>query len=771
MDAKCFRLLSWLAPNLTQPPMNSNLRADLKAALLGSLVSVTQGFAYGLIIGAALGGSFATVGPLVALYGSVIGGLAAVVFGGNPFSVTGPRAASVLVFSALISYLVHSPELSHLSNPAPVALSLACLSVVGCGLLQMLFAAFRLGRLANYVPLPVVAGFINGSAVLIILSQVWPATGVTPQHSTLALFSHLDEIKPAALVLALGSAAAVKLLPGLTTRLPALLLAALGGTAIFHVLAAFGWGTALGGTLAPPAELNLDFIGTDVAAVLGAPQSLSLVRPMIISGMSMAILATLDTLLASVAIDGLTSRRSNGDRQLMAEGLGNTLAGMFSMSPSSGSLVRSQAAIKAGMVSAMTPIVIAIITLAIVVALRPLISLLSQAVMAGLLIALGIDLFDKWTLARIRLLIAREERSLASLGDLLLVAIVVGITLLADLATAVGAGIAISLLSFVVQMAHSPVRRTYRASTLIPSIYDDIPRRQFIEHHGQHIAILEIEGALFFGTAHELEVRADELISEKIVHIVLDLRRVKHIDATGARSLERINTKLVPLGGVLVVSHVDRERRQSRKKRGDTDNRSFRSHANWIRLSDLGTLQTVGEAHFFSDTDSAVAHCERHLTLTLPPTSLVVESPVAISPLIAMLDRPAVRILRGYYKSVDVARGEALFVQGSPPDGAYFVAAGRVDVLIDIPGTGRKRRVRSLSKGAVFGEMGLLDHKPRSASIVAVEPTRCYWIAAADFERLTMQHADIAFKLMTAVSIAFAERLRAITITLAESDA
>jgi CRP-like cAMP-binding protein len=67
--------------------------------------------------------------------------------------------------------------------------------------------------------------------------------------------------------------------------------------------------------------------------------------------------------------------------------------------------------------------------------------------------------------------------------------------------------------------------------------------------------------------------------------------------------------------------------------------------------------------------------------------------------------------------------------------------------------------------------MGLLDHKPRSASIVAVEPTRCYWIAAADFERLTTQHADIAFKLMTAGSITFAERLRAITITLAESDA
>ena len=750
--------------------MNANPRADLKAALLGSLVSITQGFAYGLIVGAALGGPFATIGPLVALYSSVVCGLAAVVFGGNPFSVAGPRASSVLVFSALISYLVHSPELAQLSNPAPVALSLACLSVAGCGLLQMLFAAFRLGRLANYVPLPVVAGFINGSAVLIILSQVWPATGIAPQHSALALFSHLDEIKPAALMLALGSAAAVKLLPRITTRLPALLLAALGGTAIFHVLAAFGWGPALGGTLPPPGDLTLDFIGTDVGAVLGASQSLTLVRPIIISALSMAILATLDTLLASVAIDNLTSRRSNGDRQLMAEGLGNTLAGMFSMSPSSGSLVRSQAAIRAGMASALTPVVIALITLAIVVALTPMISVLSQAVMAGLLIALGIDLFDKWTLARIRLLLARRERSLIGLGDLFLVAVVVGITLLADLATAVGAGLAISLLSFVVQMAHSPVRRAYRATNLIPGMYDDITRRLFVERHGQQIAILEIEGALFFGTAHELESRADELISEKVAHIVLDLRRVKHIDATGARALERINAKLVPLGGLLVVSHVDLERRQNRKSHGATDSSPSRSHANWARLAELGTLQALGEAHFFSDTDSAVALCESHLAHALPPQNST-ESPVAASPLVAMLDRPTLRVLRGYYRPVNFARGEVLFVQGSSPNGAYFVAAGRVDVLIDIPGTGRKRRVRSLSKGAVFGEMGLLDHRPRSASIVAIEPTRCYWIAAADFERLTTQHPDIAFKLMTAVSITFAERLRAITTTLAESDA
>jgi CRP-like cAMP-binding protein len=99
------------------------------------------------------------------------------------------------------------------------------------------------------------------------------------------------------------------------------------------------------------------------------------------------------------------------------------------------------------------------------------------------------------------------------------------------------------------------------------------------------------------------------------------------------------------------------------------------------------------------------------------------------------------------------------------------VITGRADVLIDISDTNRKRRVRSLTRGAVFGELALTDHKPRSASIVAVEPMSCYWISSAEFARLTNEQPDLAVDLLSVVATILAERLRGMTSMLAEMEA
>jgi CRP-like cAMP-binding protein/anti-anti-sigma regulatory factor len=457
---------------------------------------------------------------------------------------------------------------------------------------------------------------------------------------------------------------------------------------------------------------------------------------------------------------------------LIAEGVGNAMAGLFSMSPGSGSLVRTQAALKGGMASAATPIAIAMITLIVTTALAPLIGLLSQAVMAGLLIALGIDLVDKWTLARLRRLLSRNRGRTVARAELVVVLVVVATTLLADLATAVGVGVLLALLSFVIKMTRSPIRRCYRATALIPLIYDDIYRRSFIEKHGKNIAVLELEGALFFGTANELETRIDLVASEGAVHVVLDMRRVRHIDATGARTLERINAKLLQLGGLLVVSHVHRERRQQQGELIGKDHRSnSEARDNWIKLAYLGAISTLGESRFLNDIDAAVALCEHHLAGNLGGDSVVSELLAIHSPIMRNLNRSMLRGLRGYWSRITYMTGDVVFSQGSPPDGVFFIGAGRVEVLIDIPETDRKRKVQSLMVGSVFGEMALIDPKPRSASIIAVEPTTCYWMTSDSFERLKQEQTDIAFKLITNVAMIFAERLRATNTMLAEMEA
>ncbi len=766
------QILRRIAPNLFDPPLNTRPIRDLNASVAGSMAALPIVIAYGLVVASALGPVHGSVGVLVVLYGSVIVGLAAAVLGGNPLSIPGPRASTMVVFATLIAQLVHSTALAHLSNPGPVALALASMAVMICGVLQILFGAFRLGRLARYVPLPVVAGFVNATALIIVLGQVWLATGITAQRSIFDLFDHLHEIRPATLLLALATTVAVLLLPRLTRRLPPLLLAVVAGTAIYHLLAAFGFGPALGGTLSPPAGFTLAFVGNETAALLGGPHGSGLLRTVLLAALSMAILTTLDSLIALSAADALTGRNSDGDRQLMAEGLGNAVGGSFGMAPAAGSLVPTHTAVRSGMASAATPLGVALIALAVAVFMAPLIGLLSRAVMAGMLIAIGIGLIDKWTLARLRGLLSSRDGLAAPGSDLAIVGVVVATALLADLPTAVGIGILLSLLLFAVQMARGPIRRSYHATAIIPQIFNDLRRRDFIERHGKKIAVLELEGALFFGTARELEARVEALASAGARHVVLDMRRVKHIDATGARTLEHVNNKLAQLGGLLVVSHVDRERRYKQDKFPGTDNRAQSwPRNNWTRLADLGTVATLGAENFVSDTDAAVARCEKHLAGRSTDATDTAALPGVDTLLLESLGRPLLRRLRRYWSRAAFRSGDVVFSQRDASDGVFFVAAGRCDVLIDIPGTERKRKIQSLAAGSVFGEMALIDPQPRSASIVATEVTTCYWIPSARFGQLKAEQPDIAFELIAAIAMIFADRLRATNTMLAEMEA
>ena len=767
------RCLRRMAPNLYAKPLGHNFWGDLNGALAGSIASIPQTLAFGLVIGSAVGGAFSGVGMLVALYGSALLGVIAVIFGGCPFLVAGPRASTILIFAALIALLSHSSTLSHTADPASAALILSCAAVFCSGILQVFFGLLRLGKLANYVPFPVMSGFVNGSALLIILSQVCPAMGITEQKSLWLFFRHLNEIKPATLALSLSTVMLMLLLPRLTKRVPPMPLAFITGTVIYHFFAAFGFADALGGTIPPPPEhYTLSFIGADAFKILFSPSGHVLIPPILAATLSMSILSSLDTLIATAATDEITMRRSNAGRQLIAEGFGNALAGMFGLAPGSGALARTKAALGSGMISAGAPVGIAVITLFVAFALGPVIGLMSHAVMAGLLIALGIDLIDKWTLERLRILFLRGDRTASSHTDMIVVTAVVATALMVDLTTAVGVGVLLSILLFVMQMARNPVRRSYRATALIPGIYGDIARQRSLEHFGNSIAVLEVEGILFFGTVNELEMRVDALAHDGVVHIVLDVRRLKHIDASGARALERMNSRLSKLGGLLVVGQVDKERRQTQARIANGDKRTQAAPRNiWIKLADFGTLSTMGTERFLSDTDTAVALCEKHLAAKGSAVPALYELAEPHSPLIRSLDRHMLRRLRACLAKISYQSGDVLILQGSAPDGAFFVASGRVDVMIDLPGTERKRKVQSLTSGSIFGEMALIDPNPRSASIIAVEPTVCYYMSSMNFERLKTEQSDIAFALLSSVAMIFAERLRATNKMLAEMEA
>ncbi len=212
-----------------------------------------------------------------------------------------------------------------------------------------------------------------------------------------------------------------------------------------------------------------------------------------------------------------------------------------------------------------------------------------------------------------------------------------------------------------------------------------------------------------------------------------------------------------------------RERRQGKRPFPGNDSRGHStSRKVWVALFELGPVAALGEARFQSDTDSAIELCEKHLAAAhsgewdkRPLHSLLLKN----------VDQPVLRILRRYLKRVEYRPGDKVFSQGSGADGMFFLASGRVDVIIDLPGVERKRKVQSLTSGSIFGEMAIIDSKPRSASILLVEPSLCYFMSLENFERLKREQTGIAFLLISNMTTIFADRLRATNAMLAEMEA
>jgi MFS superfamily sulfate permease-like transporter len=726
--------------------------------------------AYGLVVGNALGGEWSGYGVLAALMGSAVACLAGAILGGCPVLLSGPRAAVVLVLVGLFGQVGVLPGFA--ASPE-VLLALGGVAVAGAGVIQLAFSVLRLGRLASYIPVPVVAGFINSSAILLVLSQVWAATGVPAQRSVLAIADHWGDIRPATLLLSLGTAAVILKGSRWFKPIPPAPAGIILGTAAYHLAAAMGFEAALGGTMAPPpSHIDFSFLGPAAVDILLGPMRQHLVQPLLVAAVTIAALASMDTLLSVTACDQARQHRSDISRQLIADGVANITVALFGMLPSSGSMARTAPALRQGMTTALGPILVAAFTAAAAMLLGPVIGLLPNAVMAGLLIALAIHIFDKWTIATVRRWLRAPGHGMAARSDFLAVGVVMLTTLVFNLGVAVAVGILISLVAFAVQMARSPVRRVYRADTLPARIHGDAARQRFLARHGARIAVIEMDGALFYGSAAPLEDAVDALVADGVVHVVCDLKRVRNIDVSGARMLERIHAKLTKLGGLLAVGYVERERRTrdlahaEERRRGGGNARPV-----WRKLAFLGTIAEMGEDHFLPDTRQALLLCEHHLAARVAEEDSQPEEGLAHAAILRGLDRADVRNLRNAMTIRQCRPGEAFFAQGEPADSIYFIASGAVDIVMDLPGTERKLRLQSLTRGAVFGEMAIITPSPRSAAVIAQQPTRCYRLDAETFARLKDSDPKLAFCLLSNIADLFAQRLRVTNTILAELEA
>jgi SulP family sulfate permease len=474
----------------------SNIRGDLYGGLTAGIVALPLALAFGEASGA---------GPIAGLWGAIFVGFFASLFGGTGAQVSGPTGPMVVVFAGIFASLSGN-------------IALIFGAVVLAGLLQIVFGVFRLGQYIRLVPYPVISGFMSGIGCIIIALQLARLFGHEPEGggtipALSAIPAAVADPNFAALTIGVVTLAVIFLWPkGLGKYVPGALAALIIGTLLSMVLK----GSPLLGdiptgfpTFVMPSFSQDTFLLVAEAAFI------------------LAVLGAIDSLLTSLVADNMTRTRHDSDKELIGQGIGNTVAGLFGAIPGAGATMRTVVNIRTGGQTKIAGMLHALVLLAVVISLAPLASQIPHAVLAGILVKVGWDIIDVNYLRRAH----RGPR-----WDLGLMVLVLGLTVFVDLITAVAAGVVLAALAFVKQLADEQLAAFRKGDPISLSKEE----HELLHKADGHVLLFDFGGPLSFGAAADLGLQVRERAKEKGDSIVLDFSRVPFLDVSAARAVETI---------------------------------------------------------------------------------------------------------------------------------------------------------------------------------------------------------------------------------------
>ena len=497
----------------------SHLRGDIFGGLTAGVVALPLALAFGEASGA---------GPIAGVYGAIIVGFFAALFGGTPSQISGPTGPMIVVFAGVFASLSGD-------------VSLVFATVVLAGVIQIAFGLLGFGQYIRLVPYPVVSGFMSGIGCIIIALQLARLFGHEPAGS--GTIPALMEV-PNAVSNPNWEALGVGLLTlAIVFRWPA------------------KWGRYLPGPLAALITGTVASLGLSTVPVLGdIPTGLpQFIMPAFSSdtllivfeaAMILAVLGAIDSLLTSLVADNMTRTRHHSNRELIGQGVGNTIAGFFGGIPGAGATMRTVVNIRTGGVTKISGMLHSLLLLAVVVVLAPLASKIPHAVLAGILVKVGYDIIDVSYLKHAH----RGPRF-----DLALMVMVLSLTVFVDLITAVVAGVVVAALAFVKQVADAQLAAA--AGENAESV-DGLSEREstLLSECGNRLTYFDLGGPLSFGAAADLGHHVRERISPTHhTSLVLDFSKVPFMDVSAARAVETIALDAAHAGKHLYVCGINEQ--------------------------------------------------------------------------------------------------------------------------------------------------------------------------------------------------------------------
>lgn len=706
------------------------------AALLPFVIS------YGVIAFGVLGPAAATAGLTAAVVAAVVGCLAVALFSGSRLPSGSPSATGALMLSGAVAALAGDPLVR--AAPPAQALSMVlagvAVTVMGAGLLMLGLGLLRTGRLVRFVPQPALSGFMNGVAVLIMLSQLAPMLGLPADAWARQGLAALAQWHGPTLAVAAGTAALVVLAGRLAPRAPAALLAL--GLATAAVAALQATTGPLGLRTLGQLEAPLPQWDTLAALQHEATRALLLRQavPLLLTALLLAGVGGMESLLNLAAIDQLSGSRSDPDRELVALGLGNLLCGALGGLPLLVLRLRAAATWASGG-RGRRSVALGCLLLALLFTLgRPLLERLPLSVVAGLVLMLGWSLLDPWSLGLLRQW-RRGDRGPGLQWTLAVVLLVGAVTVVFGFVAGVGAGVLASMLLVIRLLDRALVRTRSTAVALQSRRARGARHEAALAPARAHIHALELEGALFFGNSDRLRAETEQLPAGA-TDLVVDLRRVSTLDASAAMALARADEQLRQRGVRLRLAGVSPDNRHGQALA-----------AQGLALGDEGRPGLWS----YPDADRALEAAEEDALERLAPEMSQRPVPLEACQLFEGLDETQRRLLRRQMHERRLALGERLFGQGDDGQSLFVVTAGSVSVR-DPAGN---HRYASFSPGMCFGETAVLDGAGRTADAVADAATVVHELSSPALADLQRTHPELAAQVYRNLARHLSARLRA----------
>ncbi|MCB0706427.1 MAG: SulP family inorganic anion transporter [Saprospiraceae bacterium] len=569
----------------------SNIRGDAFGGITAGIVALPLALAFGVSSG---------LGPSAGLYGAIFISFFAAYFGGTNTQISGPTAPMTAVSMVFIAGIVANFD-GDVSTALPVILTVFLLG----GLMQIGLGFIGLGKYIKYIPYPVVSGFMTAIGIIILVTQVLPAVGYYPKEDTafvsqfkpeaeeLILENILrDEAGEGILVLedfketinraehiteaqilkesqtlagkeASGVIGALTVLPNalkninwlefilalctiliiygfkrITTTIPSTLVALLVMSGI-----AVGFGLDYRPIEEIPSGLPIPNLNIFTEFSLGT------ISPYIFTALTLALLGGIDSLLTSVVADNMTKTKHNPNKELIGQGIGNSVAAFFGGIPGAGATIRTVVNINAGGKTRLSGMIAGLLLLVILLALGPVASQIPAGVLAGILITVGIGVMDYKGLKAIPYMPRAE---------VIIMLVVLVLSSVWNLVYAVGIGLVIASLMFMKKMGDLTAERSDIKSLEEEKAWSD--ELDFPKNLKEEVFIKHIKGPLFFGSTSDFQQLARQ-IPDKASTVIIRMGRMQYMDQSGLYAMEDVLVDLIRAGKkVLLVNTIEQPR-------------------------------------------------------------------------------------------------------------------------------------------------------------------------------------------------------------------